>query len=644
MSSGSAISSQQQLAAAPRAGADAAAELARFLEGLLELQCALSGALAGVVYLAGTPQRRAGLAARWPLPGSSEALVEIFQPEVLKSLEALGRGACEHAGERAAPLSPRLDPLSIGRGDGLYGSGATHRALTTPLAAGGRIEGATVLVLPPGSSGSAEEALERVALTNARFEAFLWKQQALTEAHQRALLRETLELLDASQQGTDARSMGALMCHELQRRFGCSRVSIGLVGGAASRVRMVAISGSEDLDRKGPAAESLENAMEECALQDIEVVYPARGDEDDQTTRVVRAHEQLSQRFGPSAIVSLPLRVEGDLVGVVVMERSADDPFPPGSIPLLRLVSEFIGPSLWTRRLADRGVLAVSRDRVRVAGRMLVGPRYTGAKLLGLFLLLLSLAAAFVPIPSRVTADAEVKAAVSRTIVPPFTGHLDAVLVRPGSVVEAGQVLARMDTAELSLQREELLARRSRQRTEIDAARTQGNAAQAEVVAAQIRETDAQIELLEDRLSRAEIRSPIAGTISRGDLEDFVGARIDPTQPLFEIVTGDRVVVLEVEETDIGRVEVGQRGALSSRARPEDRVPIEVLRINPVAEAVRGANVYLVEASIVPGASGVPEWLRPGETGVAKLEAGSTTTLSALMGPIADELRLRLWW
>ena len=41
-----------------------------------------------------------------------------------------------------------------------------------------------------------------------------------------AVLRETLELLDTSQQGASAGTMGAIMCNELKRRFGCTRASI----------------------------------------------------------------------------------------------------------------------------------------------------------------------------------------------------------------------------------------------------------------------------------------------------------------------------------------------------------------------------------------------------------------------------------
>ena len=63
------------------------------------------------------------------------------------------------------------------------------------------------------------------------------------------------------------------------------------------------------------------------------------------------------------------------------MERDPSDPFNDATLSMLRLVAEFLGPAIWTRRMADRGVLAVSRDRFIDVSEQLVGPEKTGAKL-----------------------------------------------------------------------------------------------------------------------------------------------------------------------------------------------------------------------------------------------------------------------
>lgn len=614
-------------------------EIRGFFVTLLELQTGLIGAAGGVVVLAGTQARAGGMVARHTRGDASDPDARLLhESDTLARLERLGVRAMKNT-------AGVWESATIGDRGGLYESGATHLILAAPLVAEGRVEGACVLLVPGSAGIDPQDALDRLALTAAKFEAFLWRQQCLGEAEQRAKLREALELLDTALQGADADAMGALMCHELARRFACTRVSIGLI--RHDRIRLAAVSGSDQVDRKGAAIEAIEAAMEEAADQDSEIFYPVPGEqlEDPSERRVTRAHEMLATRHGPSAIVSLPLRVDGGLVGVVLMEREVNDPFPTGSAPLLRLVSEFIGPALWTRRMADRGILAVSRDRLGDFGRALVGPRHTGKKLLALLALAL-LVLSMVPFPGRMGADSEVEAAVSRTIVPPFGGFLGEVTTRPGDVVTEGQLLARMDTSELVLNRAELAATLERLQVERQEAQSRDELGQAESVRAQINEAQASIDKIDDFLSRAEVRAPIAGRVSRGDLEAFIGARVDPTQPLFEIVTDEEVLVLRVDERDISRIRArtpeapGTKGWFAPRATPGERYEIEVVRINPVAEPVEGANVYLVEAAFVDGATD----LSPGATGRARLEDGWTTALISTFGPLVDEARLRLWW
>lgn len=617
-------------------GGDVAQELAGFLTGLIELQCALCGALVGVITLAGSDKRRAGLFARYVRPGREDLLT----PALLARLERVGAELAGLLPDQAR--QGRSESITLPRAGDLYGSETTYRLIASPLGAAGTVEGASVLVLPGSADGPG--ALQLVGLAGSKFEAFLWRQHAMQESRQKVLARETLELLDASQKGPSAKAMGALMCDELRRRFGCTRVSIGLVQGPAQRMRLAAVSGADEADRRGPAVEAIEAAMEECALQDVELLYPAPADaeRDPELRRVLRSHQALSQSFGPSAVLSLPLRVAGDLVGVVVLERDLSDPFPAGSVPLVRLAAEFIGPALWTRRLADRGMLAVARDRVRDAGAWVVGPTHTWIKLIGVISIVALVLAAVVPVPRRVTADAECKAATSRTIVAPYVGYLREVMVKPGVPVREGDVLARMDTTDLELQAANLEARRATIALQRDAASAGGKQDEAAMAESSLRELDAQLTLLRSNIAKATLRSPISGVVSRGDLEEFIGARVEPSQALMEVVRDDRVVIVQVDERDIGRVHEGQRGRLASRARPDQKVEIEVRRVNPVAEPVRGANVYLVEAAIVT--SPVPEWLRAGETGIARLEAGRTTVLGALARPIVEQARLRLWW
>ncbi len=625
----------------------------KFLVGLLEIQCELVGGTLGVVYLTG--ERGVGFAGHYI--SATAARVDRIAPEAMSGaflprLERLAARVVQARGGGA------LETATLGSGPALYGEQATHRLAAIPLLYDGVARGASVVIVPERSRSGPrltdDELLTRLALTSARFDAYLWRMQATAEAEQRAKLREAVELLDLAQQGENAGSMASLMCHELARRFGCTRVSIGLV--ERDWIRLKAVSGSDHVDRKGAVAEAIEAAMEECADQDTEIVYPPPGEveHDPMLRRVTRAHAELDRRFGPSAMLSLPLRVEGDMVGVILLERDAKDPFPMQAAGLMRLISEFIGPAVWTRRLADRGIAAVTRDRVLEFGAVLVGPRYTAAKLVGAMVALAVVLGVVVPVRDTARAEAEVKAAVSRTIVPPFVGYLSGASVKPGDRVTQGQTIATMDARDLEKQIAQTTAHAAALTVQRDEASGQGDLAKQRIAAAQLQETEAQLASLRDRLAQTKIVSPLTGTIGRGELDPLVGARVEPTQAMYEVITDERVVVVAIRERDVHRVRErleaakskGEHleGELTLKARPSEALGLKATRLQPVAEVVRGENVYLLECELVGLDGEEQRALLPGVTGIARMKTGWTTTAIRVLRPLVDELRMRWWW
>ncbi|MFI4916524.1 MAG: GAF domain-containing protein [Phycisphaerales bacterium JB060] len=624
-------------------GAPAAQQaLGDYLQHLLEQLCALSRAQAGLAFIKPGQQRAGGLAGLHAPAGERLADQLRADAQLLARLSKLADRAADLAGQEGSQAI--TENVTVGDGT-LYHAQATHRATAVPLLALGRAEGACVVLTPVNQA--ATELTERSLLVAAEgFEGFLWSQRALAETERTARLRETLEMLDAAQRGASASTMASLFCDELRRRFGCSRVSLGLVLG--HDIKAVAISGADTIDRRNPAVEAIEAAMDECADQDIEVVFPQGEQIPHAERRVVRAHGELSRSFGPSSILSLPLRVDGDLVGVAVLERDADDPFPAGSLGLLRLVAEFIGPAVWTRRLADRGVLAVTRDRMLDFGSAVVGPRHTLMKLIGVLAIITFVLLAATPIPNSVSAQAEAKAASQRALTPPYQGFLAWVGVKPGDTVTAGQVIARMDTTDREAQLMQLTAQYAAQRTQREAELSRGRMEQAEVLTNQLRELDAQISLLRHQIDRARITAPIDGRVAGADLEPWLDAPIAPDTPLVRIVGDRSVVVLRIPERDIAAAqkrlsdENDERdGTFAARARPEQRLDLRFTRLNPQAEAISGGNVYLVEAELM---GGNPAWLKPGMTGRARVRAGWTTPLARLVRPIVDRAQMSWWW
>ncbi len=598
--------------------------LGQFLDEMVARQVRLLEALGGVIMLRPTREHPEGKVARY----LSEALPELTTAQ-MKRLAEIGTQAARE--DRSVS-----DQLAAARG--LLSARPEYRVIASPLRLAGQTQGAAICVLADEPGLDVAERIVRLELSSLMLESFLWRQQAIAEAQSKIQLRETLDLLDKSQQGGSAQEMAALFAQELQRRFGCLRVSIGLVHGHDVRVR--AVSGTDEVDRRSELAEALEAAMEECADQDVEVLYPQPEGTDPSQRRVVRAHESLSRRFGPTACAAFPLRVDGDLVGVVLMEREFEDPFTDATLRLLRLIAEYIGPAIWTRRLADRGMLAVTRDRVVDLSTAMVGPEKTGPKLLGLLAVVLLLLAIFVPVPDRVKGEGRIIAMQRRMISAPFTARIDEVLVRPGDRVEAGQSLLRLDTRETRVQMIERQNESNRLRIQADEARSQGKLAEAAMLEAQLGQAQADVEILRLRLEQAEMRAPISGVITQGNLEDMIGEVVDPTRGLLEIAQLDTITaVVMVPERAVIRLREGQRGKMTLTARPGEDLEFEVVRITPAAELYEQQNAYRVEVAL----ESPPSWLRPGMEGQAKVFGEQTNMLTILTRPAVDAVRLWLW-
>ncbi len=597
-----------------------------FLSDLVKRQCGLVQAVAGVVLLRPTREQPSGATVRHEVDGRFS-----ITPRHYRRLTELATRAAQQS-------KPLIDHIAADTG--LLSAAPEYRVLAAPLMLAGRPHGASVCIVPDRSERELEESLKRLELSTIAFEAFLWRQQAFVEAESKIQLREALDLLDKSNQGHDTSEMAAMFCNELQRRFGCTRVSIGLIHGHA--VRVVAIGGSEHLDKRSELAEALEAVMEECADQDTEIRYPQPSDADASERRVVRAHASLSERYGPCSIASFPLRIEDGLIGVVVMERDASDPFNDSTLRLLRLIAEYIGPTVWTRRMADRGVLAVSRDRAIDLSESLVGPQKTGPKVFALVALLLLAISVLIPVRDRAVGTGRIEADQRREIAVPYAGRLDEVFVKPGDGVEAGVTpLFRLDTREAKLQLQSTIGEVQRLRTQADDARYRGKMAEAAQFDARILAAQADIDLYRYQIDSATVVAPISGIVTVGDLTDRLGQIVQPERPIMEVAQLDSITaVAMIPESGIARVAVGQRGALAITARPGDKVGFEVVRITPAAEMFEQKNAYRVEVQLTDR----PEWLRPGMEGQAKIWGERTNLFTIYTRPLFDALRLRWWW
>lgn len=213
-------------------------------------------------------------------------------------------------------------------------------------------------------------------------------------------------------------------------------------------------------------------------------------------------------------------------------------------------------------------------------------------------------------------------AARSVTVVAPAGGNLTVVLVQPGQVVEAGEVIARLDAdaEQIAFDR----ARLAVDDAEASLARTQGLAstnvvANTAVTAAELAAANARLELrnADVALARRTIVSPIAGTIGllRVSPGNYVSAQttvttIDDTSSI--------IIDFWVPERYAGAVRAGMPVAVSAVALPGSRFTGTVRaidnRIDPASRTLQvQAEIPNAEGTLRAGMSFSVSLQFPGE-------------------------------
>ena len=415
------------------------------------------------------------------------------------------------------------------------------------------------------------------------------------------------------------------LCVELSEALQCVRVSVGTCDGTA-----LAIAGSShpaELQPGQPAATAVLDAMHEALDQQQSVAWPPLPDAD----LITLAQRQLA---GQGAACSLPLVDGTAVVGALTLERSLRG-FTPAELQWLEDLSRLAGPVIelkrraalpWGRRLAD-----TVRERLAAPSRRSALTAAAAAVLLALLL---------VPVPWRVSAPARLEGSVQRAVVAATDGFLQQANVRPGDRVRSGQVLAELAAQDLELERRRREGELRQHETAYRAAQSRADRAQMVAYQAKAAEVQALLALTEAQLQRARIEAPFDGIVIKGDLSQHLGAPVQRGEVLMVLAPNDSFrLILEVDEADIGAVRPGQQGALALAAEPGEALPFRTRRIVPVASTADGRNYFEVEAAL----EGTLPHLRPGLSGVAKVQAGWRPLGWLLVHRAFDWLRLA-WW
>ena len=437
------------------------------------------------------------------------------------------------------------------------------------------------------------------------------------------------------------------VCNELAQQLGGHRVSIGWCDSKsiATRCNILAQSSVDTIKLSADAQGQLADAMFESLDQADTAIYDAQftlTSTATATSTISTAQAQLATLRTP-IVLSTILAINQRLVGAITIEITASHadqfrqrwPAIQASIPHL---SEMLAAGLQLHSDAQGNLLKRFNNL-----RFKPNARWTLAAIV-----LISLAMLFIPVNNPVSASARLEGLAQRSVGAPSAGILKTVLVRPGDNVIAGQVIAQLSERDFELEKTRLQSELLQAQGGYSSAMAKGDRTTMMVAQAKSEEIVSQLGLIDHQLEQIQLRAPIDGVLIHGDLQPLTGTPVDKGQSLFVIAPKQKFrVIAELEERDLRRVQIGQKGRVTLSALPWQQWEVVVQRVAPAATAIDGRGVIEVQAQLIANNDGLTDGrideLRPGLRGVVQLESGNATLVSIVWDRVRVRWQLFAW-
>jgi len=427
-----------------------------------------------------------------------------------------------------------------------------------------------------------------------------------------------------------------LLCNEIASAYKCTRVSLGWCKGRY--IRLKAMSQADSFEKKMEIVQKAEAAMEEAAEQNTEIRIPA---EDNDGSLYVRDHESYQRATSTGALLTLPIRHNNDVVGVCLLERTAGE-FTDADVQHIRMSIDQVSARIHDLYLNDRWAGAKLADWGRQKVAVLLGFEHTWMKLIALVSAAALIAVMTVPVRYRVDSPMILKTDDITFLAAPFDGYISSVNAKAGESVDKGKVILSLDKKDLILEEAGIQAEFSKTRREEDKFRADVRLAEMRVSQAQSEQLYSRLNIVQLRLSKADVKAPFKGIIIEGDQHERIGSPVKQGEVLFKLGRIEDIrVEAKVSESEIQNIMPGARGQVALTSRPNEFFDITVQRIEPAAVSDQAGNIFQVVCSFN---NQVPQWFRPGMTGVSKIEAGKKTLFWVVSHRTFDFLRLKLWW
>lgn len=410
---------------------------------------------------------------------------------------------------------------------------------------------------------------------------FYRRQRLVTQVSEHQTFATFREFAREIHQQLDLQQTSHQIANESQRLLECDRTMLFVI--EPWSVRLGAASGVFSPDQRSLSLKLLRNLVKDVARepQVIEFTAAESSDSIHDTTNPHRRQlfDDYQKESKVHRLILLPLPFEEKKgsdkqnVGILAIEdfeerTVADRP------RRMAWIAEQTGPAIhhcqqWQRR-GLKGIFSDVRGVLRTFGW-----------LISLAILIIAgIALTTISTDFTIAADGVLQPVNRRYVFAPETGRIAKLAITNEQPVKKDQFIARFENPELIIRRDTLQGDKLTAETELDSVIAQrlqnrfssnSNGKSNEELAAEEKELKqkienlkGQIQLLDDRIARMTVNSPIAGRVFKWDLERTLEGRTVQQGDRLILVAdteGDWNIVLDISDRDVNHVTNAQRGS-----------------------------------------------------------------------------------
>ncbi|MGO9210186.1 MAG: efflux RND transporter periplasmic adaptor subunit [Terriglobales bacterium] len=387
-----------------------------------------------------------------------------------------------------------------------------------------------------------------------------------------------------------------------------------------NRLRLGAISGTREINTSDPQVKALDDLLHWASLAAGEIHIRQRGDEINDPREETRAKfKRYFDQTGMRAFYAVPLADDSGRVGVLAFESSDPDFLNEAHIEVIKVLAGQATVALRNAQMYKEvpfiGLLEPVLKRKRKFLAMEKRRRQAlvvAAAAAALFLVLC-------PLPMRVDGEASVAPAHTAAVMPEVEGVVKTVLVREGTRVKAGTVLAELEPWNYQA---DLAAARAKHETavsEMNRALASNDGTEAGIRQVQADYWAAEVKRAQERLEKTLLRSPIDGVVATPHLENSVGRHLAAGQIFAEVLDSSQATVdVAIDETEEPLLKAGERAAVKLEGLPTHTFRGKVAVVSPKASVLGERRVFFARVAL-PNSENL---IRAGMQGRGKVSAG----------------------